>query len=81
MDRIGAFEAKTHLPKLLDRVERGESLLITRHGKPVAELVPPREHDRERARAAMERLEARRNEMNGVSIEELIAMKHEGHRY
>ncbi len=40
METIGAFEAKTHLGELLDRVERGESVTITRHGKPVAQLVP-----------------------------------------
>ncbi|WP_205963609.1 type II toxin-antitoxin system Phd/YefM family antitoxin [Roseicella aquatilis] len=37
---IGAYEAKTHLSALLDRVERGESLTITRNGKPVARLIP-----------------------------------------
>jgi prevent-host-death family protein len=36
---VGAYEAKTHLPQLLDRVERGETITITRHGKPVAKLV------------------------------------------
>lgn len=38
---IGAFEAKTHLSQLLNRVEAGETLTITRHGKRVARLVPP----------------------------------------
>jgi prevent-host-death family protein len=37
---IGAYEAKTHLSALLDRAERGESLTITRNGRPVARLVP-----------------------------------------
>ncbi|HMO50846.1 MAG TPA: type II toxin-antitoxin system prevent-host-death family antitoxin [Kiritimatiellia bacterium] len=37
---IGAFEAKTHLSRLLDDVEKGVSIIITRHGKPVAELRP-----------------------------------------
>ncbi|MBK1656698.1 type II toxin-antitoxin system Phd/YefM family antitoxin [Paracraurococcus ruber] len=37
---IGAYEAKTHLSALLDRVEKGESLTITRNGRPVARLVP-----------------------------------------
>jgi prevent-host-death family protein len=37
---IGAFEAKNTLGSLLDRVERGEEIVITRHGKPVARLVP-----------------------------------------
>lgn len=38
---VGAYEAKTHLAHLLDRVEKGERITITRHGAPVAELVPP----------------------------------------
>lgn len=40
MTTIGAYEAKTHLPRLLDEVERGKTVLITRHGRPVARLVP-----------------------------------------
>ena len=38
---VGAFEAKTHLSKLLDRVSRGERITITKHGVPVAVLTPP----------------------------------------
>jgi prevent-host-death family protein len=58
MDRaVGAFEAKTHLSNLLERVERGESITITRHGKPVARLVPVREaSDRNRRGEAIARL-------------------------
>ena len=37
---IGAYEAKTHLPRLLDQVERGETVTITKHGRVVARLVP-----------------------------------------
>lgn len=40
METIGAFEAKTHLSELLQRAERGEEITITRHGRPVARLVP-----------------------------------------
>ncbi len=40
MASVGAYEAKTHLAELLDRVERGERITITRHGRPVAELIP-----------------------------------------
>ena len=39
MQEVGAFEAKNTLGSLLDRVERGEEIVITRHGKPVARLV------------------------------------------
>jgi prevent-host-death family protein len=40
METVGSYEAKTHLPRLLERVERGETIIITRHGKAVARLVP-----------------------------------------
>jgi prevent-host-death family protein len=54
---VGAFEAKNTLGTLLDRVERGEEIVITRHGKPVARLVPNEGRvDESRARAAFERL-------------------------
>jgi prevent-host-death family protein len=58
--QIGAFEAKNTLGNLLDRVERGEEIVITRHGKPVARLVPNiGRTDRDQARAAFERLRER----------------------
>ena len=41
MDSVGAYEAKTHLPKLLERVMKGERITITKHGIPVAVLQPP----------------------------------------
>jgi prevent-host-death family protein len=41
MTTIGVYEAKTQLPRLLVRVAQGERVTITRHGKPVAMLVPP----------------------------------------
>ncbi|WP_301256177.1 type II toxin-antitoxin system Phd/YefM family antitoxin [Eleftheria terrae] len=37
---VGAFEAKTHLSALLERVEQGEEIVITRHGRPIARLAP-----------------------------------------
>ena len=40
METIGAFEAKTHLASLLDRVAQGERITITRHGVPAAMLIP-----------------------------------------
>lgn len=39
-ESVGAYDAKTHLSKLLERTERGERLVITRHGRPVAQLIP-----------------------------------------
>ena len=57
---IGAFEAKNKLRMLLDRVEYGEEIIITRHGKPIARLVPNTSRiDKLQARAALERMRAR----------------------
>ncbi len=60
MTEVGAFEAKNRLGSLLDRVEQGEEIVITRHGKPVARLVPNEGRgNREQAEAAAERIRAR----------------------
>jgi len=40
METVGLFEAKTHLSELIARAERGEEVIITRHNRPVAKLVP-----------------------------------------
>lgn len=64
MIEIGAFEAKNTLGALLDRVERGEEIVITRHGKPVARLVPNEGRLRgEQARAAAGRMRARASQL------------------
>ena len=65
MDEIGAFEAKNKLSELLDRAERGEEVVITRRGKPVAKLVPiANSRDRAKAREAGRRIRELAKEMN-----------------
>ena len=60
MGEIGAFEAKNRLGQLLDLAERGEVVVITRHGRPVARLVPNAGAvDRSQARAAAARVRLR----------------------
>lgn len=60
MRETGAFEAKTKLGGLLDRVEAGEEIVITRGGKPAARLVPStRASDANQAHAALARMRAR----------------------
>ena len=57
---IGAFEAKNTLGSLLDRVEQGEEIVITRHGKAVARLVPNQARiDQQQARAVLQRIRER----------------------
>ena len=56
MITVGAFEAKTHLSTLLDRVAAGEEVTITKHGKPVARLVGAEQSDRARVNKVFETL-------------------------
>lgn len=73
MRTVGAFEAKTQLSNLLDVVERGEEVLITRHGKPVARLVPAKVIDRGRVSDAIAKLRelAKGQTLGGLSWKEL----------
>ena len=70
---IGAYEAKTHLPALLERVARGEQITITKHGKPIARLVPIGRPNPDRRREAVERLmEFSKGRVLGVPVKQLI---------
>jgi len=60
MITIGAFEAKTRLSALLERVAAGEEVIITKHGKPVARLVGAERADRQDVEDVVERLKALR---------------------
>ena len=78
MERVGAYEAKTRLAELLDRVEHGERFLLTRHGVPVAMLVPV--GSRGPASEVIQELRRFRQgrRLEGVSLRELIE---EGRRF
>lgn len=84
MISVGAFEAKTKLSELLDRVERGEEVMITRHGKPVARLVADVSAKAELATALRTRFEAAREKLraSGVTstVAEIIEARDEGRR-
>ncbi|MGH8575455.1 MAG: type II toxin-antitoxin system Phd/YefM family antitoxin [Gammaproteobacteria bacterium] len=73
MITVGAFEAKTHLSTLLERVSQGEEIVITRHGKAVARLVPAAAADRSRIDQAIAKLKALRKgcTLGGLSWKEL----------
>ena len=82
METIAAFDAKTRLSELLDRASKGETFLVTKHGRPVGKIVPPDTARDPRVIAeAVERLKRFRGVFKGMSREELIALKHEGHRF
>ena len=75
MKTVGAYEAKVHFGELLTEVEQGETVVVTRHGRPVARLLPIIRDDFEPA-AAMEAIHRFRRErqprLDGVSLRELI---------
>lgn len=74
MSGIDAFEAKTCLPKLLQRVQAGERFIITKHNRPVAELVPFRPRDPDKVRSAIEALTEfqKKHSLNGLSVREIV---------
>ena len=70
---IGAYEAKTHLPALLERVARGERFTITKHGRPIARLVPVERTSPDRQPEAIERLQLfRQGHTLDVPVKQLI---------
>ena len=89
MIEIGAYDAKTHLPQLLERVSKGERFTITKHGRPVAELLPYSGRDAERARNAVARVRDLRETLSrrGVRLRDVLRrgeslrdLAHVGHR-
>ncbi|MBI3939912.1 MAG: type II toxin-antitoxin system prevent-host-death family antitoxin [Acidobacteria bacterium] len=80
MITVGAFEAKTHLPALLERVANGERFTITRHGVPVATLVPVSPSRTKKPTELVQEMRRLResNRLKGLSIRQLID---EGRRF
>jgi prevent-host-death family protein len=81
MESIGLFDAKTHLSELVARAERGEEVVITRHNKPVAKLVPvgrPRRAATAGRRAAIDALLAFKPiVVTGASVADLVRIGRE----
>ena len=74
MDSVGAYEAKTHLSQLLERVSKGERITITRHGVPVAVLQPFDATQNADVRTAIQEMREFRekNRLSGLSIRQMI---------
>ena len=74
MERVGAYEAKTHLAKLLERVAKGNRVAITRHGVPVAVLQPYDPEKRVDVGNVIAQLRDFResNTLAGLSIREMV---------
>lgn len=72
--------AKTKFLSILDEVERGESVIVTRHGKPVARIIPESQMHRERVDRAVAEILAIRQRTKPVSIGEILSMRDEGRK-
>ena len=80
MREVGMFEAKTHLSALVDEVARGETVVITKRGHPVARLTPPEAPDRGAAVTAAQTLRDLRKRLVWATTEEILQMRDEGRR-
>lgn len=84
MATITAFEAKTRFGELLERVARGEEVVITKHDKPVARIIPEGRPSLEKVREAIEGLRQLRERIAlrsaPLTDEEIVALIKEGRR-
>ena len=81
MREVQASEAKTHLPQLLDDVERGETVVITRHGRPIARLVPEARRRQAEIDEAVESIKRLRAGRGTITTEEILSSIREGRKY
>jgi prevent-host-death family protein len=85
MREIQASEAKAHLSQLLDDVEHGETIIITRHGRAIARLMPEASRRRREIDEALADIKELAREIAGkhgpVGADEIVASIHEGHKY
>jgi prevent-host-death family protein len=78
---VQASETKTQFARLLNEVERGETIIINRHGRAVARIVPePRVRQQEIDRA-IEDIKELRKQTGTVTREEILVWRHDGHKY
>ena len=80
MREIEASEAQARLSQLLDDVEQGETIVITRQGCPIARLVPDAAVRRQDAAAAVAAIKALRKGSGRITVEELLSARDEGRK-
>jgi prevent-host-death family protein len=80
MREIQASDAKVHLPQLLDDVERGETLIITRHGRRIARIVPEVDRRQEEVDKALAGIQEFRKRASGITVGELLSARDEGRK-
>lgn len=82
MKTVGMYEAKTHLPRIVAEVEKGETYTLTRHGHPVALIQPTNSAPESDVKQVIEDMEKLREEggLKGVSLKEFMEFAAEGRR-
>lgn len=80
MREIRASEAKVHLAQLLDEVERGETLILTRHGRPVARIVPEVDRRQEEIDKALAAIRELRRRTGRITVGELLSSRDQGRK-
>ena len=78
MQTIQASEAKTHFLRILDDVEQGKSVIVTRHGKRVARIIPEKQIDDAQFERIKEEMRALRQRVGKMSLEEIRSARNEG---
>ena len=81
MREIQASEAKTRLFQLLDDVECGETLIVTRHGRPIARIVPEVDRRQEEIDEAIASIKELREHTGKITIKEPLSTRNEGRKY
>jgi prevent-host-death family protein len=81
MREVQSSEAKAHLTQLLSAVEHGESFTITRHGRPVAHLVPAVDQRRAAVLSTMQQIATFRAALPNMALTDILGARHERHRY
>jgi len=81
MDQIPVSDAKARFSELIDKVEKGATVVITRHGRPVARLVPDEDKRQKEVNEAIASIQARRKRAGKITLKELLSSIHEGHKY
>ncbi len=81
MRKIQASDAKARLSELLDDVEQGRSIVITRHGRDIAHLVPAGERRKSEIGQAIERIKQLQKTTGKITLAEILSARDEGRKY
>jgi prevent-host-death family protein len=81
MRHVQSSEAKARFSEILDQVEQGETIVITRHGKPIARIVPDEAQRQARIDKAIADIKELQKETGRITLEDILSARHEGHKY